>query len=240
MTSLTRCLVPVALCVSVFLLAACERTTLPTVPIPPEQDPARIEITPSVLNLTSIDLTQKLSAEVFDVDDEVISYAVVSWSSSDLTVAAVSPQGDVVARKLGVAQITARYKDVSASVDVTVTQVIGSIEIHPIVLTLSVGSSTNYLLHRQRSDFQRYTKRGRGVDGKRSFRSRSRAQTGRHCVGYRHWNRHHSDHRHIRRQVRYRDAHCGIILTKPGKHNAIVAIVCMTLIFRFSDVAIAL
>ena len=97
-----------------------------------------------MLNLTSIDLTQKLSAEVFDVDDEVISYAVVSWSSSDLTVAAVSPQGDVVARKLGVAQITARYKDVSASVDVTVTQVIGSIEIHPIVLTLSVGSSTSY------------------------------------------------------------------------------------------------
>ena len=144
MTSLTRCLVPVALCVSVYLLAGCERTTLPTVPIPPEQDPARIEITPSVLNLTSINLTQKLSAEVFDVDDEVISYAVVSWSSSDLTVVAVSPQGDVVARKLGVAQITARYKDVSASVDVTVTQVIGSIEIHPIVLTLSVGSSTSY------------------------------------------------------------------------------------------------
>ena len=144
MTNLSRSLMPAALWVSVFLLAACERTTLPTVPIPPEQDPARIKITPSVLNLTSIDLTQKLSAEVFDVDDEVISYAVVSWSSSDLTVAAVSPQGDVVARKLGVAQITARYKDVSASVDVTVTQVIGSIEIYPIVLTLSVGSSTSY------------------------------------------------------------------------------------------------
>ena len=144
MTNLSRSLMPAALCVSVFLLAACERTTLPTVPIPLEQDPARIEITPSVLNLTSIDLTQKLSAEVFDVDDEVISYAVVSWSSGDTAVAAVSPQGDVVAKKLGVAQITARYKDVSASVDVTVTQVIGSIEIHPIVLTLSVGSSTSY------------------------------------------------------------------------------------------------
>ncbi len=83
MTSLTRCLVPAALCVSVYLLAGCNRETLPTVPIPPEQDPARIEITPSSLTLTSIGLTQKLSAEVFDVDDAVISYAVVSWSSSE-------------------------------------------------------------------------------------------------------------------------------------------------------------
>ena len=143
MTNLSRSFMPVALCVSVYLLAACNRE-YPTVPIPPDQDPARIKITPSSLTLNSIGLTQKLSAEVFDVDDKVISYAVVSWSSSDPAVAAVSPQGDVVSRGLGVAQITARYRDVSATVDVTVSQAIGSIEIRPSSLTLSVGYSTDF------------------------------------------------------------------------------------------------
>ena len=143
MTSLSRSLMSVALCVPVYLLGACNRE-YPTVPIPPEQDPARIKITPSSLTLNSIGLTQKLSTEVFDVDDKVISDAVVSWSSSDPAVAAVSPQGDVVSRGFGVAQITARYRNVSATVDVTVSQAVGAIEIRPIVLTLSVGSFSSY------------------------------------------------------------------------------------------------
>ena len=143
MTNVSCSLIPAALCLWVYLVAGCNRES-PTVPIPPEPIPARIAITPASLTFDSIGLTQRLAAEVFDMDDKIISYAVVSWSSSDPAVVAVSPQGDVVARGLGTAQITARYRDVSATADVTASQDTGTIEISRGPRTLPPGSSTGF------------------------------------------------------------------------------------------------
>jgi serine/threonine protein kinase/alpha-tubulin suppressor-like RCC1 family protein len=84
----------------------------------------------------------QLSVRARDAHDRPISDRKVTWSSSDQTVATVSPQGSVTAVKMGRATITAQIETRSASAAVTVTAVpVASATVSPASLTLPVGRS---------------------------------------------------------------------------------------------------
>ena len=108
-------------CLSILILSAScgDSPTGPTEP--PPQIPTRIDITPDMLTFDSIGLTSTLTAVVYDKDQNPITSAVVDWSTSDPAVVTVT-RGILVSAGIGSAQITARYRNVSATADVTVTE----------------------------------------------------------------------------------------------------------------------
>ena len=90
-------------------------------PTPPQfPPPASITVTPETALLTSAGDTVGLVAEVHDEYEQVIAGYPVSWSSSSVAVATVSPSGFVSAVAEGRATITARADSVSAASAITV------------------------------------------------------------------------------------------------------------------------
>ena len=81
--------------------------------------------------LNAIGQTVQLTARVFDQNNNIINGAVVTWSSSDVSVVTVSTQGLVTAVQNGPARITATSGSVTHSIYVTVMQVARSIVIEP-------------------------------------------------------------------------------------------------------------
>ena len=141
-------LIPIVVCFSVIALTTCGKDS-PTKPKPPEPPPpppvvpvaTRIEITPSSATLNSIGQTVRLTARVFDQNNNAMAGATVTWSSSDVSVAGVNTQGLVTAVKNGTTVITARSGNASATANVTVFQSAGSIAIAPQMATLmSLGA----------------------------------------------------------------------------------------------------
>ncbi len=96
------------------LLAACGSSTQPPVP-------ASISVSPAAVTLGTVGATRQLSATVRDASGSVISDATVSWGSSDIGVAGVSPQGLVTAVSAGTAIVTATSGAASANTTVTVS-----------------------------------------------------------------------------------------------------------------------
>ena len=149
--SINRCqwLISIVVCLSVIALTTCGKDS-PTKPKPPEPPPpppvsriaTRIEITPSSATLNSIGQTVRLTARVFDQNNNAMSGATVTWSSSNIGVAAVSQQGTVTAVTNGRVVIAARSGNASATANVTVSQSAGSIVIAPEMATLmSIGAT---------------------------------------------------------------------------------------------------
>ena len=130
------------------ILTTCGKDS-PTKPKPPEPPPppvspvaTRIEITPSTAMLNAVGQTIQLTARVFDQNNNAMSGATVTWSSSNISVATVSQQGLVTAVKNGVARITATSGSATRSIDVRVMQSAGSIVIAPPMATLmSLGTT---------------------------------------------------------------------------------------------------
>ena len=91
-----------------------------TASITVSQAASRIVIEPSMATLMSIGSTFQLTATVFDGNDQPVEGAVVTWQSSDETVASVNMQGLVTAVDNGSAKITATSGGASAEVDMTV------------------------------------------------------------------------------------------------------------------------
>lgn len=82
--------------------------------------PHRISVSPSSIRFDATGQTQELSAEVFDVHDELLEDASVSWSSDDSSVAAVAPDGTVTAVSAGTTRIAARSGDVNGYAEITI------------------------------------------------------------------------------------------------------------------------
>ena len=149
--SINRCqwLIPIVVCLSVIAFATCGKDS-PTKPKPPEPPPpppvspvaTRIEITPSSATLNAVGQTVRLTARVFDQNNNAMRSATVTWSSSNIGVAAVSQQGTVTAVTNGRVVIAARSGNASATANVTVSQSAGSIVIAPEMATLmSIGAT---------------------------------------------------------------------------------------------------
>lgn len=77
-----------------------------------------------------------MTATVFDQYNAPMCVAVVTWSSSNVSVATVSGQGLVTAVGNGGATITARSGSASASIPVTEMQSVGSMVVDPSSATL--------------------------------------------------------------------------------------------------------
>ena len=107
-----------------------------------KQSVGSIAIEPGTATLMALGETVQLAATVLDPNRLPVADAVVTWTSSDASVATVSTQGLVTAVKNGVAAITARSDSASASIPVTVMQSVGSIAIEPTSATLMALGET--------------------------------------------------------------------------------------------------
>ena len=94
-----------------------------------EPVPTRITISPSSHTLEAIGATVQLSATVRDQRNNIMSGQSITWSSGDDAVATVSGAGLVTAVSNGMAEITAKSGNLSASAAITVSQVPASISI---------------------------------------------------------------------------------------------------------------
>ena len=84
------------------------------------QSAGRIVITPEEATLMSLGATVQLTATVLDDNGQQVEGAVVTWQSSDASVAAVSAQGLVTAVSNGVTRIWATSGNAMSSIAVTV------------------------------------------------------------------------------------------------------------------------
>lgn len=142
-------IMPVFVLLTLVTLSSCGKdsptrptTPEPSTPVPTAPVPTRIVITPATATLNSIGQTIQLSTRVLDQNGTAITSASVSWTSSDTGVVTVSNQGLVTAVKNGTAVITARSGNVSATIDVTVSQATSRIVIEPPMATLmSIGET---------------------------------------------------------------------------------------------------
>ncbi len=138
----------VVLATTLILFSTCGKDS-PTKPGEPEQPPTpptpiatKIEITPAEATLNAIGQTVQLSARVLDQNNQPMTGAAVSWTSSAVGVATVSNDGLVTAIANGTAIITARSGNASATANMTVAQTAGSIVIEPDMVSLkSIGQT---------------------------------------------------------------------------------------------------
>ncbi len=93
--------------------------TPPTAPTPPAVVSVRIDALDGPLIVGS---AASLSAQPLNRDGEVVTDAEVSWESSDVSVATVSPAGVIAGIAAGIAQITARSGSHSATVVIGVRE----------------------------------------------------------------------------------------------------------------------
>ena len=102
------------------VLSCGESPTAPSPPPPPV--PAALSVTPAEATLIALGATLRLAAEVRDQNGRVMRGAVITWSSSDASVATVDESGVVTAAGTGGATITARSGPVSGSAALNVRQ----------------------------------------------------------------------------------------------------------------------
>ncbi len=86
------------------------------------QQANHVVVSPQSVDMTAIGETIQLIATVFDMGDGEVPGAELIWTSEEPTVATVNNQGVVTAQMNGQTLVTVTWKDVSASVTVTVEQ----------------------------------------------------------------------------------------------------------------------
>ena len=121
------------------ILSACGKDSPVESPI---LTPTRIVLSSNSATLSTIGQTIQLNATVLDQDNNVVSGATVSWSSSSPAVATVSANGLVTAVSGGTAQITVTSGGASAIASVSVKQVAVSVAINPTSVTLALLSES--------------------------------------------------------------------------------------------------
>lgn len=100
-------------------------------PLEPGSAPARITITPSAVSLGYIGATERLTAQVLDLDGKPAPGLSFVWSSSNTAVATVAQDGTVTAVSEGSAVIYARVLNLVDSADVTVKRIPATLELEP-------------------------------------------------------------------------------------------------------------
>ena len=111
------------LLLSTGVLASCE------LPTGSGSEPSTIVISPASVTLDAIGAAASLTARVLDENERVLPEVMVSWSSSNNTIAVVSSAGVVTAAAGGVATITATAGNTSGSATVSVTQLAATLEL---------------------------------------------------------------------------------------------------------------
>lgn len=124
------------------LVWACggESPTAPSTPEPTR--PTTVTVSPATAELTALDATAQLTAEVRDQNARVMANVTVTWSSSDTSVATVSASGLVTATDNGTATITASAGSASGSATVTVAQAPDSVAVSPAAATITALGDT--------------------------------------------------------------------------------------------------
>jgi alpha-tubulin suppressor-like RCC1 family protein len=119
-------------------LTAGEWTRLPS-------DVTTVEISPPALTISLLGETRQLTAVVLDQNGFSLEDQIVVWTSTDSTVATVSPSGLVTALRSGVTTVEATAEGVADSIRVTVTQV-ASVELTPDSVTMAaLGESVTLM-----------------------------------------------------------------------------------------------
>jgi alpha-tubulin suppressor-like RCC1 family protein len=131
------------LCCSV---AACATKDVSEPVTTPPVGATPVPVTSVVLTPNSTTLpegaTQQITAQTRDANGAVLAGRIVTWSSSDTTVAAVSTAGLVTARDTGWATLTATSEGARAQATVTVTLgVIRAVVVTPAAPMMIVGDS---------------------------------------------------------------------------------------------------
>ena len=114
-----------------------------TEPPPPESAfPTAITVTPATGELTALDATVALAAEVRDQNARVMPSVTVAWTTSAAGVAVVDAAGLVTAAGKGEATIMATAGSASGSTAVTVTQTVSSVVVGPPKATITALGDT--------------------------------------------------------------------------------------------------
>ena len=112
-----------------------------TEPPPYFPEPTTVTVSPATAELTALDATVQLSAEVRDQNGQVMAGATVTWASSAAAVATVSASGLVTAVANGTSTITATAGDASGSATVTVAQEVSTVAVAPDTATVLEGDT---------------------------------------------------------------------------------------------------
>jgi uncharacterized protein YjdB len=94
------------------LLAVCADSSVTDPPVGPEPV-ASIEITPSADTLTALGQSRQLFVTARDAQGRIVPGVTFTWTSSDPSVATVSPSGLVTALATGPVQINATVREVA-------------------------------------------------------------------------------------------------------------------------------
>jgi len=103
---------------------------------------ASVAVAPRMASLNALGATQQLTGTPMDKNGKMLEGRVVTWSSSNPSVATVSPAGMVTARSNGSATITATSETGSGSTNVTVAQVAATLAVTPSTGSLSAFGQT--------------------------------------------------------------------------------------------------
>ena len=137
----------------ILLLLSCgDSATSPGAPRPPPAPPTApsltISITPAEVTFAAIDDVVQLSAEVRNQAGEVVTSAVVRWSSGNPSVASVDDSGLVTAGGSGTTTVRARSGREAAEARVTVMQVPTGLGVSPPTLAFSrIGDAVQLTAH---------------------------------------------------------------------------------------------
>ena len=113
---------------ALWALSCGDGTTDPP-PDPPR--PTTVTVSPATAELTALDATVQLRAQVLDQYGQVMAGAAVSWSSGDASVASVDASGLVTAAGNGAVTTTASSGSASGTAAVTVAQRVSMVEVSP-------------------------------------------------------------------------------------------------------------
>jgi hypothetical protein len=133
------------LSLTLFVLHSCKDGGSPAGPKPdpkpdPDAVPTRVELNITADTLNHGDELQ-LEATVYDQNDEVMSGAAVTWSSSDETIATVSESGLVTGTGEGIATIQAAVESVTAAAELTIMKPpVASVQIQEQDMVLRAGN----------------------------------------------------------------------------------------------------
>src|SRR5437763_1492493 len=119
-------------------VVACERATTP---IEPPAAVASVDLTPPSATV-QVGQTVQLTAIPRDANGAALSGRVVTWSSSNTSVASVSPTGLVTGVVAGSATITATSEGKSGTASITVTNVpVATVDVTPPTATVQAGQT---------------------------------------------------------------------------------------------------
>ncbi len=124
------------------ILSCGDAATAPPPPAPPPAlRPTTVTVRPSTVELTALDATVQLTAEVRDQNGQVMAGTTVTWESSAGSVATVDASGLVTSAANGAATITATAGTAAGSATVTVAQDVVTVAVSPAVDTVAAGDT---------------------------------------------------------------------------------------------------